>query len=160
MNIFYIHNDPKVCAKAMTDKHCVKMILESAQMLSTAHHELDQDKAPDNIYKSTHKNHPSAKWVRQSVQNYKWLYDHFIFLSDEYTRRYNRRHKTDKDLSHILINPPKNIPVADFTQPPQAMPDIYKTNNSVRSYRIYYITEKLHNDKDSKRFYRVLNKYS
>ena len=41
MNIFYLDSDPIICAKMHNDKHCVKMILESAQMLSTAHRELD-----------------------------------------------------------------------------------------------------------------------
>ena len=36
MNIFYLHNDPKVCAELHVDKHVVKMIVEYAQLLSTA----------------------------------------------------------------------------------------------------------------------------
>lgn len=156
MNIFYIDRDPKVCAQAMTDKHVVKMIIESAQLLSTAHHTLDKEFAMRNIYKSTHANHPSAVWVRQSSQHYKWLYDHFIYLCDEYTARYKKRHKTDKDLSHLLIALPNNIQDNGFTQPPQAMPTIYHSDNSVHSYRQYYLSEKLHNKKDTERFARVL----
>ena len=41
MNIFYLHNDPQIAAQMHCDKHVVKMILEYAQLLSTAHHELD-----------------------------------------------------------------------------------------------------------------------
>lgn len=156
MNIFYIDRDPKVCAQAMTDKHVVKMILESAQLLSTAHHELDKEFAIRNIYKSTHKNHPSAVWVRESVHHYKWLYDHFLFLCDEYTLRYKKRHKTDKELSNLLINLPKNIKDNGFTQPPQAMPILYHHQDSVSAYRQYYLSEKLHNKKDTERFSRIL----
>jgi len=41
MNIFYVHKNPIVAAKMLIDKHVVKMIVESAQMLSTAHRLLD-----------------------------------------------------------------------------------------------------------------------
>lgn len=158
MNIFYLHPNPRIAASAMTDKHVVKMILESAQLMSTAHHELDGDKAPKELYKSTHKNHPSAVWVRQSLQNYKWLYTHFIYLHEEYEKRYKRTHKTYYDLVYFLINPPKNIPVDQpFTEPPCAMPDEYKTGNTVESYRIYYQCEKLHNLKDGRRFMEMVN---
>ena len=43
MNIFYLDRDPVIAAQMMCDKHVVKMILESAQMLSTAHRVLDGD---------------------------------------------------------------------------------------------------------------------
>ena len=99
------------------------MILESAQMLCTAHRELDGEKICSNsLYKSTHKNHPSAKWVRESKQNYSWLYQHMLALGFEYTKRYGKLHKSIKTLSNTLINFPKNLPYGKFTQPPQAMP--------------------------------------
>ena len=41
MNLFYLHDNPKDCANMHVDKHCVKMILEYAQLLSTAHRVLD-----------------------------------------------------------------------------------------------------------------------
>lgn len=37
MNIFYLERDPKIAAEFHCDKHVVKMIVESAQMLSSAH---------------------------------------------------------------------------------------------------------------------------
>ena len=52
MNIFYLHSDPKTCASMHCDKHVVKMILETAQMLSTAHHELDGENVVEGLYKS------------------------------------------------------------------------------------------------------------
>ena len=66
MNIFYLDRNPVVAAQMMCDKHVVKMILESAQILSTAHRVLDGDEHADNVgmYKMTHKNHPSTIWVR------------------------------------------------------------------------------------------------
>ena len=96
MNIFYLHNDPKTCAEMHVDKHCVKMILEYAQLLSTAHRVLDgtlnvglsasgrkktsyvlMDQRESVLYSATHINHPSAIWVRQSDKNYDWLFSLF-----------------------------------------------------------------------------------
>lgn len=153
MNIFYLNKSPKVSASMQTNKHVVKMILEAAQMLSAAHHILDGDDAPAGIYKLTHKNHPSTIWVRQSDQHYNWLYDHFIALCNEYTERYGKIHLTERKLSYVLKTPPVNIPSVGFVQPPCAMPDQYKVNdNSVQSYRNYYIAEKIKTNEDEERF--------
>lgn len=141
MNIFYLHDDPLNAARYHCDKHVVKMILEYAQLLSTAHHMLDGDDAPEGIYKCTHKNHPSAVWVRQSKDNYIWTLDCFLWLLDEYEKRYHKKHKTSR-LAPILLQWPVNIPDVGFTQPPQCMPDEYKCEDSVEAYRNYYIGEK------------------
>ena len=94
MNIFYLDRDPKIAAQMMCDKHVVKMILESAQMLSTAHRVLDGDEYADKngLYKKAHVNHPSSIWVRCSYQQYKWLYDHMVALMEEYTYRLSLIH--------------------------------------------------------------------
>ena len=73
MNIFYLSNNTKKCAMMHNDKHVVKMILEYAQLLSTAHHELDGDVSAV-FYKPTHKNHPSAKWARDNINNYGYIH--------------------------------------------------------------------------------------
>ena len=156
MNIFYLHKSPFTSARAMTNKHVIKMILESAQLMCTAHHELDGLNAPQDIYKPTHKNHPSAMWTRSSLDNYMWLYMHFIALSKEYTQRYNKTHATFDKLNGVLSTPPQNIKDTGFTQPPQAMPDVYKDVDSVQAYRRYYMNEKIKNDDDLKRFVKVL----
>ena len=77
MNIFYLHQDPHEAAKLQYNKHVVKMILESAQMLCTAHHCIMTGDA-DVPYKMAHKNHPSTVWARRSANNYEWLYHHFV----------------------------------------------------------------------------------
>lgn len=158
MNIFYLHDSPFTSARAMTNKHVIKMILESAQLMCTAHHELDGDSAPQDLYKPTHKNHPSAIWTRASIDNYMWLYMHFIALSAEYKKRYNKTHATYKKLDGVLSMPPKNIKDTGFTQPPQAMPDVYKDVDSVQAYRRYYLNEKIHDDSELERFVSVLEK--
>lgn len=178
MNIFFIHTDPAIAAAAMTDRHVVKMILESAQLLSTAHRALDGQEYiqlsksgarlkkwnhPDphmdaTLYKSTHLNHPSSIWVRQSADNYMWLYQHFIALSEEYTVRYGKRHASELLLSGLLANPPKNIPQVGLTPMLVAITDTkwHVPNNPLQSYRNYYVGEKLNTPKDTKRYYKVL----
>jgi hypothetical protein len=147
MNIFYLSNCPQEAAEAHNDKHCVKMILESAQMLSTAHRELDGD-VPDILYKSTHKNHPSTIWVRSSKQHYDWLFRLFRMLSAEYSIRYSEHnfkvHKTWDKLGKLLETAPKNIKDNGWVDPPQCMPDHCKDDDVVRAYRNYYILEKKH----------------
>ena len=64
MNIFYLSRDPHEAARLQCDRHVVKMILETAQMLCTAHRYLDGDERADKLgmYKTAHLNHPSTKW--------------------------------------------------------------------------------------------------
>ena len=166
MNIFYLDHDVKKCAEMHNDKHVVKMILEYAQLLSTAHRVLDgtivvglsktgrkQSRyvLPDNreslLYSATHLNHPSAVWVRKSKQNYLWLANMLIALCEEYTHRYGKIHKVERDgLCYVLLkNIPHSIIDSDFTQPTPAMPDVVKIpGDSIKSYRNYYINNKTH----------------
>lgn len=145
MNIFYLHNRAEVAAHMHCDKHCVKMILETAQLLSTAHRVLDGNKYADEVglYKATHINHPSSIWVRESDENYQWTVDLLYHLCEEYFDRYQRTHKTERLLTH-LDRYPKNIPLGEFTQPPQCMPDEYKCDDSILAYRTYYNKDKAH----------------
>jgi len=148
MNIFYLSDNPQEAALMHNDKHCVKMILESAQMLGTAHRVLDGDEKCNNLfmYKEAHKNHPSTKWVRENVYNYTWLFDLFEALCDEYTYRYDKAHATDLQLREVLREMPLHIPMMNtrFTEPPQCMPDEYKCLDTVEAYRKYYLGEKSH----------------
>ena len=144
MNIFYLDRNPKIAAQMMCDKHVVKMILESAQMLSTAHRVLDGDYSADRggFYKMAHKNHPSTIWVRASSENYRWLWKHFDALLKEYTHRYGKHHATER-LRNILYMPPLNIVHGvPLTDPPQCMPELCKGEDTVLAYQNYYIIEK------------------
>ena len=172
MNIFYLHSDPNIAARAMTDKHCVKMILESAQLLSTAHRVLDgtpyiklsksnakltRYHHPLPLYQATHINHPSAIWVRESADNYAWLYSHFLALCKEYTRRYGKTHKSYTDLNAYLSQPPANIPHCDTTPVRIAITDTkWHRDCPVASYRAYYLGEKLKLQHDINRYMEVL----
>lgn len=140
MNIFYLHRNPSSAAKFMYNKHVVKMILESAQMLCTAHHVLGSgDKVP---YKPAHVNHPSTIWVRESNSHYNWLYTHMLALGRIYRNKYGREHLTIIKCADPLFLPPLNIPCVGFKQPPQCMPDEYKHIDSIDAYWNYYIGEK------------------
>lgn len=153
MNIFFLDKDPSVCAEMHCDKHVSKMIIEYAQMLSTAHRVLDEDvneKATvpyiDKLYKKTHVNHPSTVWVRSDWKNYFWTYQLFTALCKQYTIRYNKKHLTDIKLSFLLMLSPYNIPktsaLDEMTPPPLCMPDEYKCDNHVEAYRNFYNGEK------------------
>jgi hypothetical protein len=132
-----------IAAQMMCDKHVIKMILESAQMLSTSHRVLDGDKYANNtgMYKMAHKNHPSTIWVRSSLENYTWLYDHMVALMKEYTYRYGKHHATER-LLQPLSGCPVSIPQAGFTDPPMCMPEYCMSEDVVKSYQTYYIVEK------------------
>jgi hypothetical protein len=165
MNIFWLDRDPVKNAEMHLDKHVVKMILEYAQLLSTAHRILDGTQLsitsasgrkkkvwqlPDHrdsvLYSATHTNHPSAVWTRDNYHNYKRLYALFVATCDEYTHRYGKVHATDTKLRSILATPP-NFPddhqTRLLTDPTPAMPDECKiAGDVVGSYRKYYIDKK------------------
>lgn len=158
MNIFVLDNDPVESARMMCDKHVVKMILESCQLLSTAHHVLDgeqilvqSDKRKYKTYlckltgicKATMINHPCTIWARESRKNYIWLWKHAHALCNEYKQRYGKTHAMESMLLGPLYNPPKKIIGKTLTAFPQAMPDTYKDKDAVIAYRKYYIGEKI-----------------
>jgi len=145
-------------AQALVDKHVVKMILESAQLLSTAHRVLDgqeiegksatgrkarrwilPDARDDVMYAATHINHPSAVWCRTSVRNYDWLVDHFYALMREYNHRYNKTHKCYGELSYMLQSPPHNLKAWEWTEMPSCMAEEYIiSKDPIINYRNYY----------------------
>lgn len=165
MNIFYLNEDPRTCAEMHLDKHVVKMILEYAQLLSTAHRYLDgkisteltrggrrikrwklDDEYADNLlFLASFVSHPSAIWCRANVQNYMWLAELLECLCVEYTHRYEKVHSVERSglMQYFKNNFPKNLPIGPFTEPPPAMPDIYKVvGDSITSYHKYYIGAK------------------
>jgi hypothetical protein len=140
MNIFILDYNTKKCAQYHCDKHVVKMILETAQLLCGVHHMTPQV-TPQVPYKLSHKNHPCAIWARESLSNYLYLCDLGLELCKEYTYRYGKRHKSQQVIEWCMINKPQ-IPDIDFTTPPKAMPDEYKVIDVVESYRNYYMGSK------------------
>jgi len=161
MNIFYLNRDPIECALQHCDKHVVKMIIEYAQLMSTAHRVLDGelyfDKAkngrklrrfrlPDDrdstLMLSVHENHPSNIWLRKADANYNWLWKMWYHLNKEYTYRYGKTHACYR-LVNNLKETPMNIPKGSFTPPTPAMPEECKiAGDSLGSYHKYYIEKK------------------
>ena len=133
MNIFFLDKDVKKCAQYHCDKHVVKMILETAQLLCGAHW-VNGKEAP---YKLSHKNHPCSIWTRESLSNYLLLCELGLELCDEYTYRYGKKHKSQNIIEWCLTNKP-NITDNGLTEPPKAMPEEYKTDCVIQSYRNYY----------------------
>lgn len=142
MNIFFLDRDPAKAARYHCNKHVVKMILESAQLLCTAHRVLD-GVDNDTLYRATHHNHPCAIWVRSSVMHYRWLYELMRELNEEFKRRYKGvDHLSWTKLKDLLRVAPLNIPMTPWTDPPQCMPEHYHRPDVVEAYMAYYIQEK------------------
>lgn len=163
MNIFYLDPDPKVCAEMHCDKHVVKMILEYAQLLSTAHRVIDGDPVIElntngrkvkrwhladknldtRLFAATHVNHPCSQWVRQNDSNYRWLRELLWNLMIVYRKRYGKEHSVWERCLAELKDPPKYIVKGVMSKPPQAMPNQYKVDGDpVQAYRNYYCFDK------------------
>jgi len=165
MNRFKIEETPEECAKSHCDKHCPKMIVEEAQMLSTVHrlldgvvemrpsksgkrmvkyHRLDDDRE-DVLYRPVHAGHPCTKWAMESTANYQWAYDLFVALCKEYTHRYGKVHLSETKLMMPLLQLPYNLPKGPLTEMPLAMgsnPECIDYDDIIGSYRRYYATKK------------------
>ena len=159
MNIFYLNADPVESAKRMCDQHIVKMPLESAQILSTAHRVLDGrlvegtsasgrkakrwilPKWDDKYYLAAYVNHPSTVWARQSSEHYTWLYEHFRALCLQFFERYQHHHSSWTKLNFSLAKLPQNIKDNGFVAPPQCMPDVYKHSDTIIAYNLYYASK-------------------
>lgn len=137
MNIFFLSRNVRKCAKYHVDKHCVKMILETCQLLCSAIWMCGVE-AP---YKLTHKNHPSAIWTRANKANWEWLKSLGLALCEEYTFRYGKVHKCQSILENLTC---PTLPDGEFFEPTQAMPDEFKNERSIIAYRSYYIHSKAH----------------
>lgn len=171
MNIFALSRDPSECAVYHVDRHVIKMPIEYAQLLSTAHRMLDgkleervqpsnrtkkfmllqgeelilQDKwviQNQQCYLNTHVNHPCAIWARATKQNYMWLFSLFAAISREFEYRYGKPHKSWETLNKFLSNAPQHIPDGDLQEFAQAMPDCFRESDSVVAYRNYVFFDK------------------
>jgi hypothetical protein len=143
MNIFAIEHDQAgnidwvKSATSQDNLRVVKMALESCQMLCTNLNYLYGDKV--SPYRSCHLNHPSTKWARESSANFLLLVKHAQALLDEYTRRFNKIHKCQGVLDRVIELYDKSMFDKHKPTPlPLCMPDEYKSNNIVESYRKFY----------------------
>ena len=177
MNIFVLSADAHEAGAMHCDRHVCKMIVEYAQMLSTAHRFHDGERTPVTLpngkvktllllpgegytvaqtpgkpaykalvteprcYNATHANHPCAIWARATDANYDWLYRLFSSCLDEYAKRYGRTHATAR-LMEFLSCPPHRIHSGAQTPFALAMPDEFKDEDAVQSYRRFYVSAK------------------
>lgn len=152
MNIFVLDRDPAMAAYYHCDQHVVKMILETAQILSTVWH----DAAPGaihwregsptlrglRIYKPTHSSHPCVLWAKANAANYCWLHSLGLELLEQYRGRYGKIHNST-DVIGVLDAAPERLPMMnDVYEFVQCMPDQYKCDDAVEAYRAYYKGEK------------------
>lgn len=141
MNIFLLSTDPREAAEAHCDKHVVKMILETAQLLYCAHWVVDPESVPIGGYRKTHPNHPCAIWTRESRENYRWLCELGIYLCKEYTFRYGKIHKTQEHITWLAEHMPP-LPMVPQTPFRMAMPDEFKDADPIVAYQQYYLGAK------------------
>jgi hypothetical protein len=142
VNIFYLDKNPRRAAEMMHDKHVVKMVLETAQILSTVCHR--HGCWVPEMYRPTHANHPSVLWAGESVERFQWLYAHGLWLGKEFEYRYGHAHKSSGVIDLVPYFTPQEFPQAHWTEPPQAMPDEFKiAGDSVAAYRAYYLGRKV-----------------
>ena len=141
MNIFFLDKTPELSAKMLCDKHIPKMLLESCQMLSTAVQ--NYTGRIEELYKPAYPNHPMTRWVGSTFSNFQWTLENAVYISNEYTKRFKKLHKSSRILNVIYDNQYyKDVPDERFTEPPQCMPDEYKDKDYVVAYRRYYVGEK------------------
>lgn len=143
MNIFRLDNDPRRAAEYQCDAHVVKMIIETGQLLSTAHHVLGTERL--GMYQATHANHPCSVWVRESGANYLWALQLWYALLEEHRWRWDRLlyHKAARMRRTLDRLPGALSPLDDPTPPPLCMPDDSKISDCpVRCYRQYYALHK------------------
>lgn len=151
MNIFAVDESPFKAAEALCDKHVVKMILESCQLLSTwAYLKHPEHYDSTKFYKPTHKNHPCTQWLLESDANVWWLLDHTSELCFQYRLRYGKSHASSQILTNILYSVPVDLletyslPVRRHITPfKQCMPEQYRIpGNPIQAYRNYMVAEK------------------
>ena len=164
MNIFILDKNPEISARMHCDKHVPKMIVESAQMLSTAHRLLDGEeytalsksgksmvkhyRLPEYenvIYKAVHTKHPCTLWTMKSAENYIWHYNLFQELASEFKYRFNKTHKSWELLKDLLYTAPVNIPwigLTPFAKAMKAYPKLMAIDNPIEAYRKFYKADK------------------
>lgn len=163
MNIFFLSFDPRQAATWHCDKHVVKMLLESTQLLWTAWHTAYATSTDKEVvtgllttapltkgtkepgYRPTHRNHPCAIWTRASIANYRWLIALALSLAEEYHFRYPSRgepHACEVHVAWLAAHEPP-LPPKPLTWPALAMPQEYKVSQSPTAcYKAYYLGQK------------------
>lgn len=157
MNIFYLDPDPETCARYHCDKHVVKMILETAMILSTVCR-VKFGMTDHILYQASYVNHPCTRWAMERYGNFRWLKRLGLALCDEYNYRYGKIHKSRQvieacmmPLNFAEVYPNDPFGSFEITERPQCMPETYKDFDPMLAYRNYYLGEKTYMLKYTKR---------
>lgn len=141
MNIFVLDKDPELAARYHCDKHINKMVVESGQLLSFAHHRFGSATEHMYEYSKAHVSHPCTLWLCESTSNYWWLYRFMHLLAAEYTRRYHKEHKTIREVAPHLKRIPRGCRIRPMTPHVQCMPEEFRQANVVEAYRDFYASK-------------------
>lgn len=151
MNVFVLDKNPDKCAKYLCNAHLNKMVVEHSQMLANCFL-LDTLKyAPKTkkgtVRKYSYYNHPVSIWLRQSTGNFKWLCRYTLRMLEEREHRGFKPHFCEEFIKQCALQKPDNIEknLDELTPFALAMPDQYKQQDPVESYRQYYINDKQFN---------------
>lgn len=143
MNIFATDPDPTRSAEVLCNRHVVKMTLETAQLLSSAVRLRAPEALALDLYRTTHKNHPSSVWVRATRENFRWAVRHGLALAAEYSRRYGKEHASARIIRAAAFHDHR-IPDGPRTVFALAMPDEFKPigaplddDAACKAYRMY-----------------------
>ena len=145
MNIFAIEGDVETgeidwvkSAQSQDNLRVVKMILESCQILSTVLNEQGLD-AP---YRSFNPKHPSCLWAAESAANFMNLALHCEAMICEYRERFGKTHKCAAVLNKIVAMFDVDLfPTTKCTPLRLAMPDEFRSDNPIVSYRKFYASK-------------------
>lgn len=141
MKFIILDYDKKSAAKMLCDKHVKSIPSETCQILCNVIHLIYPNRR-DIPFNKHNSNHPATKWALESKSNYMWLLRTFYYQRKEYTRRFGKQHKTTQAFEWLRDNSPYNMRDIGLTEFPQVLPDKYKSDDVVNSYRNFYIGEK------------------
>lgn len=154
MQIFILDNNIRLNAIYYCDKHVVKIITELCQIMSTVYRKHSSNLLmPDFIFKSTHEKHPCVLWCGKNISNFCYCIELSEALYNEYQYRYNKpeKHTRAKQIIDYFKMIIPALPCEPLSLFAQAIPEQYKSDNAVESYREYYRKEKSHLFKWTKR---------
>lgn len=156
MNIFALHEDPRIAAQFNCDKHISKIILEIAQMLANCFDEETLQDAPKTqkgtVRKHSYYNHPVSIWMRETISNYIWSIEHAFGLEEErHYRGFTTPHfsidfirwaSNNLDRSVVKYGDLTDFAVAIAQDKHCRTITNFNSLNSIEKYRLYYIHDK------------------
>ncbi len=138
MPVYFLDNNPREAARCLCDKHLGRILVDTVQILCAVCQHYDYE-VPYNSFSG---NDFIVVWAKTSLANFRWLNDYADEIGKEYVKRYKKSHATIDVLKELPTPPLANISLTEF---PSIVPDKYKMEDTVESYRNLYIHEKSKN---------------